>query len=175
MDIQDFYFPGDGPGLVNAEAASLCAKEVLQIFRVHNQLVVHIRHKAAKGFDIHKNVAPLAGEKLITKVEVNSFNGTDLLEYLKANNINRLVIIGMQTQMCVEGTIRAGYDNGFECIVIPEACATRDVEYNSLVVKAADVQASTLVTMIDGGYARVLPLALFMENPDKIFFQPLEQ
>ena len=82
VDIQNFYFPGDGPGLVNAEQASLNAGEILKIFRENYQLVVHVRHKSDKGFDIHKNVAPLPDEKVITKEEVNSFQGTDLLEYL---------------------------------------------------------------------------------------------
>ena len=30
VDIQNFYFPGDGPGLVNAVPASINAKEILQ-------------------------------------------------------------------------------------------------------------------------------------------------
>ena len=51
VDIQNFYFPGEGPGLVNAEQASLNAKEVLQVFRDKNELVIHIRHKVSKGFD----------------------------------------------------------------------------------------------------------------------------
>jgi nicotinamidase-related amidase len=167
VDIQNFYFPGEKPGLVNAEQASLNAKEVLNIFREKNQLVVHVRHQAKKGFEIHKNVEPLSNEKVITKQEVNCFLGTDLSEYLKSNNISRLVIIGMQTQMCVEAAIRAGHDLGFECIVIPEACATRDLMFNNRVVKAEDVQTSTLATIIDGGYGEVTDLKTFKENTDK--------
>ena len=54
VDIQNFYFPGDGkPGLVNAEQASLVAKDILQIFREKKQLVVHVRHKSNNGFEIH--------------------------------------------------------------------------------------------------------------------------
>ena len=73
VDIQNFYFPGEGQGLVHAEEASLAAKEMLQIFRDQKQLVVHVRHQSKKGFEIHKNVAPLPNEKVITKQEVNSF------------------------------------------------------------------------------------------------------
>jgi nicotinamidase-related amidase len=173
VDIQNFYFPGDKPGLVNAEQASLNAKEILEIFRKKNQLVVHVRHQAKKGFEIHKNVEPLSNEKVITKQEVNCFQGTDLSEYLKSNNITRLVIIGMQTQMCVEAAIRAGHDLGFECIVIPEACATRDVMFKNNVVKAEDVQNSTLATIIDGGYGEVTDLQTFKENSDKYLMQKL--
>lgn len=173
VDIQNFYFPGDGPGLVNAVPASLNAKEVLQIFRDESQLVIHIRHQAEKGFEIHKNVQPISGEKVITKNEINSFNGTDLFEYLKSQNINRLVIIGMQTQMCVEAAIRASHDFGFECVVIQDACATRDVTYGDRTVKAEDVQTCILATFIDGGYSKVIDLNIFKVNIDKYLFQKL--
>ncbi len=174
VDIQNFYFPGDGPGLVNAEAASLNAREILEIFREKNQLIVHVRHKSDKGFEIHKNVEPLSDEKVITKEEVNSFQNTDLLEYLKSNNISRLVIIGMQTQMCLEAAVRAAHDFGFECIVIHDACATRDLKFNDKIVKAEDVQVSTLATIAGGGYGKVIDLKTFKENTDKYLQQKLD-
>jgi nicotinamidase-related amidase len=174
VDIQNFYFPGERPGLVGAEQASLNAKEILEIFREQNQLVVHVRHKAARGSEIHKNVEPIANEKVITKEEVNSFAGTDLLEYLKTNYISRLVIIGMQTQMCVEAAVRAGHDCGFECIVIQDACATRDLIFMGRTVKAEDVQISTLATIIDGGYGKVLDMSSFKENVNKYLYQRLD-
>jgi nicotinamidase-related amidase len=174
VDIQDFYFPGNGPGLVNAEPASLNAKEILEIFREKDQLVVHVRHKSDKGFAIHKNVEPLSDEKVITKEEVNSFQNTDLLEYLKTNNISRLVIIGMQTQMCLEAAVRAGNDFGFECIVIHDACATRDLKFNDKIVKAEDVQISTLATLAGGGYGKVIDLKTFKEHTDKYLQQKLD-
>jgi nicotinamidase-related amidase len=171
VDIQDFYFPGDGPGLVNAEQASLTAKEILQVFRDKKQLVVHVRHKSRKGSEIHKNVEPISNEKIITKEEVNSFLGTDLLEYLRGNHINRVVIIGMQTQMCLEAAVRAAHDYGFECVVVQEACATRDLKFGGKVVKAEDVQTSTFATITDGGYGKVIEMKVFKENADKYLFQ----
>lgn len=174
VDIQNFYFPGDGPGLVNAEQASLTAKEILQVFRDKKQLVVHVRHKSSKGSEIHKNVEPISNEKIITKEEVNSFLGTDLLEYLRGNHINRLVIIGMQTQMCLEAAVRAAHDYGFECVVVQEACATRDLKFSGKVVKAEDVQTSTFATITDGGYGKVIEMKVFKENADKYLFQKLE-
>jgi nicotinamidase-related amidase len=170
VDIQNFYFPGEGPGLVNAEAASLAAKEVLQIFRDQQQLVVHVRHQSKKGFEIHPNVAPLPTEKVITKQEVNSFYKTDLLEYLKGNEVNRLVIIGMQTHMCLEAAVRAAHDYGFECIVVQDACATKDMKFGEKTVKAEDVHTAVLATLTVGGYAKVIDLKEFKENSVKYLF-----
>ncbi len=167
VDIQNFYFPGEGPGLFHAEEASLAAKEVLHIFREQKKLVVHVRHKSKKGFEIHPNVAPLSEEKVITKEAVNSFQNTDLLEYLKSNEITRLIIIGMQTQMCLEGAVRAAHDFGFECVVVSDACATRDLKFGETTVKAEDVQAAVLATITDGRYGKVIDLKEFRENADK--------
>ncbi len=170
VDIQNFYFPGEGPGLVHAEEASLAAKEVLQIFREKKQLVVHVRHKSKKGFEIHANVAPIAGERVITKEDVNSFKKTDLLEYLQSNKVERLVVIGMQTQMCLEGAVRAAHDYGFECIVVGDACATRDLKFGDKTVRAEDVQTAVLATITDGRYGKVITLREFKENPENYMF-----
>jgi nicotinamidase-related amidase len=169
VDIQDFYFPGDGPGLVNAEAASRNAKKVLELFREHKNLVVHVRHKANKGFAFHENVLPMENEKIITKTEVNSFLGTDLLNFLQSNGIERLVLVGMQTHMCLEAAVRAAHDYGFECTVIEDACATKDLSFNNQVIKASDVHLSTLNTLASGGYAKILNLSTFIENKDLFF------
>jgi nicotinamidase-related amidase len=80
----------------------------------------------------------------------------------------------MQTQMCVEAAVRAGHDLGFECVLIQDACATRDLKFADKVVKAEDVQTGTLATFIDGGYAKVIDFAKFKENIDKYLFQKLD-
>lgn len=168
VDIQEFYFPSDErPGLVNVKEASLKAKEVLEIFRDKDAPVIHVRHKASKGFEIHENVKPIAGEKVITKQEVNSFLGTDLLSYLQDNKINRLVIMGMQSNMCLEAAVRAAHDYGFECILIQDACAARDLKFGNKTVKAADVHAAALATLAGGGYAKVIDSKDFEEKPEK--------
>ncbi len=156
IDIQDFYFPGGRVPLVNPEEASEKAAAVLKIFRDQNLPVIHIQH--AGGVPIHKNVAPLEGEKVITKQEASGFNKTDLLTYLRTLKIRRLVICGMQTQMCVEATTRAAYDLGFKCIVVEDACATRNLKYAGRTVFAIDVQACTYA-IINGYYASVIPAA----------------
>lgn len=166
VDIQDFYFPGDGPGLVNAQGAAQVATKVLGLFRERNLTVVHVKHQAAKGSDIHKCVEPLEGEKVITKRAVNSFQGTDLLDYLRKNNITRLVIIGMQTHMCLEAAVRAGHDYGFQCVVIKDACATKDLKFDGITIKAEDVHNSTFATLTAGGYSKVIDFETFQKDPD---------
>jgi nicotinamidase-related amidase len=163
IDIQDFYFPGGAVPLVEPEAAAANAARVLAAFRAAGRPVVHVRHDVAPGGEIHTSVAPVEGEKVFTKTEVSCFNGTQVLAYLKEMGVERLVIVGMQTHMCLEAATRAAYDLGFECVVVGDACATRDLTYGNATVKAAEVHASTLATL-DGNYAKVVDTETFLDG-----------
>jgi nicotinamidase-related amidase len=155
IDIQNDYFENGAWELEGPVEASLNARKVIDYFRTNNLPIAHIQHLAADvnmpffqpdttGVEIHENVKPLEGEKLVQKYYPNSFRETDLLEYLKANKVSEVVITGMMTHMCVDATTRAAKDFGFECTVIGDACASRDLEINGKVVKAADVHHAFL-------------------------------
>jgi len=58
------------------------------------------------------------------------------------------------THMCVDATVRAAKDFGFNCTVISDACATRDLTINGETVKAVEVQKSFLAAF-NGFYASV--------------------
>ena len=147
IDIQEFYFVEGASQLVNPEFASEKAALILQNFRLKNKPVIHIQHASSKNFNFHKNVEPVRNEKVITKHFVNSYKETDLLEYLKQHEITHVVICGMMTHVCVEAAARASADYGFKIIVLSDACATRDVIYNSDTVLSKDVHNSTLATI----------------------------
>jgi nicotinamidase-related amidase len=59
--------------------------------------------------------------------------------------------------------VRAGYDLGFEIILIDDACATRDLTYGDATVKAADVHHSTL-SSLDGTYAKVIDTESYLNG-----------
>lgn len=158
IDIQNDYFHGGKAELVNPDKASGNAKLLLEQFRERNLPVIHIQHIANRlnatffipntnGAEIHNDVKPKDTEQIIIKHYPNSFRETNLLEYLKAKNITDLVICGMQTHMCVDATVRAAKDFGFNCIVIGDACATKDLEVNGVKVKSVDVQTSFLAAL----------------------------
>jgi nicotinamidase-related amidase len=154
IDIQNDYFENGAMELVGALAASEKAKQVLSKFRNDNLLIIHIQHLASAsgtfflpntvGQEIHKNVTPLPGEKLIIKNYPNSFRETELLDYLQSISSTELVFVGMMTHMCIDATVRAAKDFEFECTLISDATATRDLEINGKNVKAADVQNAFL-------------------------------
>jgi nicotinamidase-related amidase len=160
IDIQEFYFEtGRGP-LEGSIEASLVAKEVLRNFREKNLPVIHVMHHT--GGDIHENVEPLEEEKVIVKQYVNAFRETDLLAHLQEKGIKKLVLMGMMTHMCLEAATRAAADYGFECTVIHDACATRDVRFGGETVKARDVHLATLSALT--AYAKVISAEEFLRE-----------
>jgi nicotinamidase-related amidase len=174
VDIQNDYFQGGKAELVNPDKASKNAKLMLEYFRKNNLPVVHIQHIASrpdatffapdtKGAEIHNDVKPKDTEQIIIKHFPNSFRETNLLEYLKSKNITDLVICGMQTHMCVDATTRAAKDLGFNCVVIGDACATKDLEINNVKVKAADVQTSFL-SALNYFYSKVMTTEQYLNK-----------
>ena len=162
IDIQEFYFPGGAAELAEPEAAAEQAKKILDYFRENEGLVVHVRHDFEPGGDIHKLVEPTDDEKVFTKKEVNAFLGTGLKDYLDRYHIQNVVLVGMQTHMCLEGGTRAAHDLGYHCTVIGDACATRDLKFGETTITAKDVHASTLATL--KSYAKIQSADDFLKN-----------
>lgn len=162
IDIQDFYFPGGKSELAAPEKASRNAAVLLDYFRKKNMRVIHVRHNSEPGGEINNIVKPLQNEKVISKDAINCFVKTDLLDFLKLNRIDSLVICGMQTHMCVEAATRAATDLGFKCILIHDACATKDIRFGENTIKAEDVHYSTLATL--RSYAKVESTEEFLKG-----------
>ena len=158
IDIQNDYFPGGKHELVGPLEAAGKAYGLLQCFREHDQQHVHIQHVALKpdatffisgdrGTDIHDSVAHFEGEPLVQKHYPNAFRETNLFELLKGWGIERVVVTGMMTHMCVDATARAAADLGFDVIVAGDACATRDLTYGGTTVPAELVHKAFLAAL----------------------------
>ncbi len=174
IDIQNDYFENGANALFGSEKASENARLVLEKFRSQAMPVIHIQHLATRptatfflpntpGAEIHPNVQPLANEKVVIKHFPNSFRETGLDELLKANGINNLIICGMMTHMCVDATVRAAKDLGYNCTVIGDACVTKDLELNGQIIKAADVHHAFLAAL-SYFYAEVITTEKYLGN-----------
>lgn len=168
IDFQNDYFESFKDSkfpLHNCEEASSNASKILQKFRVQNLNIIHIKHEnpnldaaffqiASNGAEIHKSVKPLENEFVITKNFPNSFLETNLKDYLDEKNIDSVVIVGAMTHMCVDATLRAAKDFGYNCTVISDACATKDLEFDGKIVSSYDVHKSFMAAF-EFAYAKV--------------------
>lgn len=108
---------------------------VLERARSQDVPVFHVRHEASGGFERdtpgwfhHRAVAPQDGETVIDKRRSSAFHDTDFHARLQAAGIDHLVIGGMQTQYCVESTIRNAVTLGYRLTVIEDGHTTWDTE-----------------------------------------------
>lgn len=72
-----------------------------------------------KDFEIAEQVAPIAGEKIFVK-EINSFFGNkELTEYLEKEDDKDVMIVGFQTNFCIDASVKSAFERGFR-VIIPE-------------------------------------------------------
>lgn len=98
-------------------------------------------------------VAPLAAEHKVAKHTYSGFAGTTLEALLAELSVRTLVFAGVQTQVCVESTVRDAHSLGYFCVVPQDAVASHtpalhDATLNNIrflfgdVCTAADVAAA---------------------------------
>lgn len=161
VDIQADYFPGGAYPLVEPLAAAEAANRVLTAFRAGGEEVVHVRHlwdapdapflrAGTPGVDFHPLVAPQGDEPVVDKAAPNSFLGTNLQQVLADRGIDSLCVAGMMTSMCVDATVRAASDLGFDVTVVHDACAAPDLDFGDTHVPGAQVHAAFVAALADG-------------------------
>jgi len=166
IDIQKDYFPGGLWPLVGMESAARNAEKLLAAARESGDLVVHVRHEFpsadapffkpdSDGAKIHPQVKALDGEAVVVKHHVNSFRETELKELLDRHGSDEVVLCGAMSHMCVDAGVRAASDLGYRCVVVHDACATRDQEFEGKVVPAAEVHAAFMAAL-QFGYAKLV-------------------
>jgi nicotinamidase-related amidase len=105
-------------------------------WRKSGRPVIHVQHLSAEpnsplrpgqaGVEIKDEVKPLTGEPVVQKSVSSAFIGTTLEKDLRRRGVTTLVVVGMQTNMCVSTTARMAGNLGFTTYVVSDATATFD-------------------------------------------------
>lgn len=113
-------------------------KSLIQIARENHIEVIYVRHddgegceltKGTEGFEIYEGFQPREGERIFDKNVNSAFKGTGLLEYLKDKEIQDIIVVGLQTDYCIDATIKCGFEHGFHMIVPEYANTTVDNQF----------------------------------------------
>lgn len=174
IDIQNDYFKGGKNELYKAEEAAEKAKKILDYYRKNNWNIYHVRHISLQkgatfflpesiGSEIHNSVAPLSGEKIIIKHAPNAFYQTNLINELENKNMQKLVICGMMSHMCIDTTVRAARDYGFSVTLLDDACAAKGLIWNNTVISAQTVH-DTMMASLAGTFANILKTDDFLKT-----------
>jgi nicotinamidase-related amidase len=80
--------------------------------------------------EFHKTVKPIAGERILTRGTYSPFLSTDLLDILRKEGKDTLVIAGMLFNYTVFVTAREAADLGFNVIVVWDASASETLDWH---------------------------------------------
>lgn len=88
-------------------------------------------HKGNTGYEIVESISPIKDEKIYEKNCNSCFRNTGLLEYLKEQKETEIIVAGLQTDYCIDATVKAGLEHHFQMIVPAYANTTVDNKYMS--------------------------------------------
>jgi nicotinamidase-related amidase len=129
IDMQNVSYYG--PSKESMDKASGCINAAVEVFRENNLPIVWIQNenkkngsiRGTKNFEIIENLKPNKNEKIIVIEYKNSFNKTELLNYVNENSIDTIIITGYSAAYCVLSTYRAAEDYDLRPIILKNAIA----------------------------------------------------
>ncbi len=77
--------------------------------------------RGSSGNRVIDELKPINGDKVFEKHYYSAFVNTGLDEYLKANNVDEIIIVGVQAHICVLNTSASAYNLGYK-IKAPSNC-----------------------------------------------------
>lgn len=83
------------------------------------------------GHDIIAELAPIPGEPVVDKPGKGAFFATDLEAILRGRGIDRLIVAGVTTEVCVHTTVREANDRGFDCLVLSDCTGSYFPEFHA--------------------------------------------
>jgi nicotinamidase-related amidase len=126
IDLQLGMFNGEGIAPIHAGEALLeRVRTLIAQARQAGVPVIHVRHAGGPGhlleygttnWQIHPAIAPIP----------DAFHETTLSTELAAAGIERLVVVGAQTEICVDTTCRRAFSLGFAVTLVSDAHSTWD-------------------------------------------------
>jgi nicotinamidase-related amidase len=125
--------------------------------------VIYVRHNeddqdglflGSPDWQVHPAVAPAEGEMIFDKRYSSAFKNTALDEYLRGKGIKTLMICGMQTEYCIDATIKSAFDRDYK-VFMPEGGSTT---YDNHLATGDKLVAFYEKSIWDGRFADVLPL-----------------
>jgi nicotinamidase-related amidase len=87
------------------------------------------------GGDLLRRLEPRSGEALLVKPRYSAFDLTPLSLVLTQLEIERLLVVGSATEMCVTQTAIDARERGFKVTVLTEACVPLDEEHAKTALK----------------------------------------
>ncbi len=138
VDVQRVMFETPGEVLFEGERVLKTIAGLIASAREKNIPVVYIQHTTAgtgsefeensSGWQIVADIAPQDGDTVSLKTSYDAFFKTQFDEKLKRLGAQNLILCGMQTEFCVDTTLRSALAHGYINILVGDAHTTFDTE-----------------------------------------------
>lgn len=166
VDVQSALFdegPDDAAGFLERLAALIAAARdggVPVIYIQHAEPVGEPLTPGTPGWQIHPALGPRVGEAVFAKRFNSAFKETGLEAQLRFLKAQTLVVVGMQTEHCLDATIKSAFEKGFQ-VVVPEGSHTT---MDNGPLSARQVKEFYQNRIWRGRYASVEPLSAVLER-----------
>jgi nicotinamidase-related amidase len=110
-------------GPFNKEKLIMNIRRLIASCRKNDVEVIYVQHSSGEGslteygthgWEIYNEIKPFDGEKIFHKIFNSSFRETGLKDYLDQKGINELIIVGMQTDFCIDTTVKVAFEYGYK-------------------------------------------------------------
>lgn len=134
IDVQNDMF-NMPEKLHNPDGLLSAIERMISLARAKGMPVVYVQHNSDKGnffkngsegWKIHGRIAPLEGDSIVQKTHPDSFYGTELESVLDSLGAVRLVVCGIQSELCVDTTTRAARSRGYSVTLVSDGHSTFD-------------------------------------------------
>ncbi|MES3517470.1 MAG: isochorismatase family protein [Natronomonas sp.] len=132
-------------------------QELLDAFRTADGVVVHVRHDAEerrsplypgrRGNDFRETAEPARGESIVGTRRLNPFHRSTFEELLADAGIDRLLLVGYDTDRLLTATAVAAEDRGYAPTVVSDAAVTFQRERDGTRYAAEQVHRVTLASL----------------------------
>ena len=154
IDVQNIYFSGKlsisypEDSLSNILRAMDCARAagIPVVVVQHSSSSMAAFQRGSEEWTLHPEIAKRRYDVLIEKAMPGSFTGTTLEAWLRAKEIDAVVIAGYMTQMCCDTTSRQAVHLGFAVEFLSDATGTLAVSNYAGSVTAEELHRAILVT-----------------------------
>lgn len=129
------------------EKARICEVPVYYILFTEQE--GSMRAKNQPLWQVHPQIAPKEKDRIIVKYHADSFFETDLHALLQKDGITDIIVCGVQTEFCVDTTIRSAFSYGYHSTLAMDAHSTFDSEllkaeaiishHNSILTQFTDI------------------------------------
>lgn len=161
-------------GTRNNPQAEANIARLLAAWRAANAPIYHVHHNSVRptsplrpgqpGNNFKPEALPEADEPVFEKTVNSAFIGTGLDERLRADGIERVVIVGLTTNHCVETSVRMAGNLGFDTYMVSDATATHDRTGPDGLHHSAETIHSVSLASLHGEFATVVDTASVLGN-----------